>query len=88
MQLNDTVIFNNVINLLLTRKIKYDQERSGLMKWVEWDNEKFANKIDKNLETIPKILHFIWLGTAPIPQYAEENMDAWKKLHPNFDIKL
>ena len=45
MQLNDTVIFNNVINLLLTRKIKYDQERSGLMKWVEWDNEKFANKI-------------------------------------------
>lgn len=37
---------------------------------------------------IPKIIHFIWLGPTPIPEYAKSNISKWKELYPDYEIKL
>ena len=85
--LNGSEIFNNVIGLLFKRKLQYDQDRLELMKWTVWDKEKLvttsstqtqniakkiSNKKSNVSSYIPHILHFIWLGNAPIPEYAKE----------------
>jgi mannosyltransferase OCH1-like enzyme len=41
-------------------------------------------KIESN---IPKILHFIWLGSS-LPIDAKLSIDSWKRHHPNWDIKV
>lgn len=37
---------------------------------------------------IPKILHFIWIGPAPIPEEFQSYKQSWERLHPHWDIKL
>jgi len=37
---------------------------------------------------IPRIFHFIWLTNNPFPTSAQRNIEQWKKLHPNWQIKL
>lgn len=37
---------------------------------------------------IPRILHFIWIGTAPLPHAALQNISKWRELHPGWDVKL
>lgn len=37
---------------------------------------------------IPKILHQVWLGTAPVPEKFINFVDGWKKLHPDWDYIL
>lgn len=32
--------------------------------------------------TIPRVLHQIWLGPAPIPAQCQEFMKRWRTLHP------
>jgi inositol phosphorylceramide mannosyltransferase catalytic subunit len=34
---------------------------------------------------IPKILHFIWLG-SPLPKIDQEMISSWKKLHPTWKV--
>ena len=91
--LNATEIFQKVVSLLVKRKLQYDQNRLEMIKWTAWDKEKSAEKKTRNKNcdlslSIPHTLHFIWLGSAPVPQYAKENMAVWAKIHPTFDVKL
>lgn len=37
---------------------------------------------------IPKIIHQIWLGTAPLPKLYAAYMNTWKKYHPLWQYKL
>jgi mannosyltransferase OCH1-like enzyme len=37
---------------------------------------------------IPSHLHLIWLGDAPIPKYAIQNYDTWRRLMPHWTISL
>jgi len=37
---------------------------------------------------IPKIAHFVWLGKAPMPGTAEENIDRFFELHPGWRIEI
>jgi len=38
------------------------------------------------INTVPKILHFIWIGPNPIPEEAIKNYTSWKKHHPHWEI--
>ena len=37
---------------------------------------------------IPKIIHACWLGKAEMPQDQKEYVEEWKKLHPDYEIKI
>jgi mannosyltransferase OCH1-like enzyme len=45
-------------------------------------SEYFSGKVVEN--TIPKIIHQVWVGNKPIP----EGIESWKKMNPNFEHKL
>ena len=36
------------------------------------------------INTIPKIIHFIWIGPNPFPQQSISNLISWKNHHPNW----
>lgn len=36
---------------------------------------------------IPKIIHYIWFGDKPLPLRYQKNIEQWKKLCPDFEIK-
>ncbi len=37
---------------------------------------------------IPKIIHYCWFGTKPIPDDYQGYIDGWKKLMPDYEIML
>ncbi|RUQ94632.1 glycosyltransferase family 32 protein [Legionella septentrionalis] len=37
---------------------------------------------------IPKIIHHIWIGEKPIPDYFAAYQASWKKFHPDWQLKL
>jgi mannosyltransferase OCH1-like enzyme len=39
-------------------------------------------------QTIPKVLHFIWLGSSDFPARSLRHLDLWKKLHPGWTLKF
>lgn len=38
--------------------------------------------------SIPKVLHFIWLGPNPFPKESLENVYSWVKYHPEWTFKF
>jgi Mannosyltransferase OCH1 and related enzymes len=36
---------------------------------------------------IPKIIHYCWFGTSPLPSLAVKCIESWKKHCPNYEIK-
>lgn len=36
---------------------------------------------------IPKIIHYVWIGGAPLPELAERCMASWKKHMPDWEYK-
>lgn len=36
---------------------------------------------------IPKTIHYIWLGGAPLPELVEKCIASWQKLCPDYEIK-
>lgn len=41
---------------------------------------------DQTRETIPRTIHFIWLGPYSVPGKIALRMGKWKRLHPNWDL--
>lgn len=37
--------------------------------------------------TIPRLIHQIWLG-SPLPRQLQKYSDSWRKLHPDWELKL
>ncbi|HLB52343.1 MAG TPA: glycosyltransferase [Chlamydiales bacterium] len=48
---------------------------------------RFCQNKEKEKPTIPKLIHFIWMGSPP-PDSVYISMDSWKKHHPDWEIKL
>ncbi len=40
------------------------------------------------MNTIPKIIHYCWYGTNPLPEPAQKCLDSWKKYMPDYEIIL
>ena len=36
---------------------------------------------------IPKKIHYVWVGTAPIPEQDKKYIKQWRKMHPDYEIK-
>ncbi len=36
---------------------------------------------------IPKIIHYCWLGSQPLPNSAKRNIESWRKYCPDYTIK-
>lgn len=43
-------------------------------------------KIEKE-EKIPRIIHYCWFGSNPLPEDAKKCIESWKKYCPNYEIK-
>jgi len=57
--------------------------------------EFFKNLFQKNIHfepadevKIPKVIHFIWLGSDPLPKEPAERMRKWVELHPDWEFKF
>ena len=37
---------------------------------------------------IPRVFHFIWLGDRPLSAVHQGNIELWRKLHPQWQIRL
>lgn len=37
---------------------------------------------------IPKVIHYCWLSNDPLPAEARECLKSWRKIHPDYKIKL
>jgi mannosyltransferase OCH1-like enzyme len=44
--------------------------------------------ITKWISPIPKKIHFIWIGTAPLPDYFTKFLEGFRLLNPEFEIKI
>ena len=42
----------------------------------------------KWISPIPRKIHFIWIGTNPLPDYFERFLKGFHKLNPEFEIKV
>jgi hypothetical protein len=36
---------------------------------------------------IPAILHYIWIGGKPLPERFRANLDTWRRLNPDFEVR-
>ena len=36
---------------------------------------------------IPKKMHYVWVGSAPIPKRDQEYIAGWQKLNPDFELR-
>ena len=36
---------------------------------------------------IPKIIHYCWFGGNPLPESAQQCIQSWKRLMPDYEIK-
>ena len=36
---------------------------------------------------IPKVIHYVWCGTADLPEQDKKYIEGWQKLNPDFKIK-
>lgn len=55
--------------------------------YIEEKNYFFheSNHLD-HYDSIPKILHFIWIGSKPFPEKSMKRLKRWSQLHPEFKI--
>jgi hypothetical protein len=37
---------------------------------------------------IPKVIHYVWFGEKPLPDKYRQNIEGWKRLCPDYEIKL
>ncbi|MDD5469441.1 MAG: glycosyltransferase [Candidatus Peribacteraceae bacterium] len=39
-------------------------------------------------QEIPRIFHFIWLGSDPMPPPAAGYIEGWRRLHPDWEVRM
>jgi len=42
----------------------------------------------KPINSIPKKIHFIWLGPKAVSEQSVQNLQSWKKFHPDWEINF
>ncbi len=38
--------------------------------------------------SIPRVLHFVWIGSDPLPTEIEERFESWRAVHPSWDLRV
>lgn len=62
------------------------EERLKLIKFANDYKKKIEFLKAKDLRTIPKKIHFIWLGPKAFPEVSAQNVITWQKCHPEWEI--
>lgn len=57
-----------------------------LKKYSEDYQKKIAFLEKRDLQSIPRKIHFIWLGPKDFPEDSTQNVISWQKLHPDWEI--
>jgi hypothetical protein len=73
-------------SMSITKNHKKSHDYIVLEKIYEKNNPSVLG--DKKRNTIPKIIHQIWLGPKQIPAKHQENSNQWRALHPDWEYKL
>lgn len=73
-------------SMFITKNHKKSSDYVLLEKIYEKNNPKALGNKKRN--TIPKIIHQIWLGPNQIPAKHQENSREWRALHPDWEYKL
>lgn len=42
----------------------------------------------KPTDRIPRVMHFVWVGTSPLPQRDQSYLEAFRRLHPHWQVRL
>lgn len=76
--------------LELTKKIpepRYIGENTDYVKKYDLLLENLGNYYEKTAKTVPKILHFVWLG-GPLGEIQKDYVKIWAKLNPDYKINI
>lgn len=66
---------------------KEDQQLLGRFKSI-YDSHFQALVTKQEGNTIPKVIHFIWIGPAAFPAESVENVRMWMQHHPDWTVKF
>ena len=79
----DKAYYNKLINNLIDPFKKYYAT-------LKHNYNDFIKRFDahKPYNSIPKVIHQIWLGNKPIPKQFFPFMESWKKYHPDWEYIL
>lgn len=72
------------------RKLKQFFETNPDMLSIADELYQFAkdNYSNNEQKSIPKIIHCCWLSGDPLPQQYQECFNSWKKIMPDYEIKM
>jgi len=65
-------------------KIRSVQEQA--QKPFEHYTRNIRHLENKAIHTVPKRIHFIWIGPKPFPRHSISNLISWKQHHPSWEI--
>ena len=87
-----TSSYENEILMQLNSDSRYDEiqytDFHDIMDTAAWSAEVPGIDFKKNnVETIPRMIHYIWFSDKPVPNELQENIDGWKRLCPDYEIK-
>lgn len=82
----EKVPFSRLMAIQVMRSPLLPKDRSKLKKFALDYKKKIKYLKKKDLNTIPRKIHFIWLGPRPFPEVSTLNVISWQKLHPNWEI--
>ena len=64
------------------------QDLQDLREFSEDYQKKIQYLNEPHRGTIPKVIHFVWLGPKPFPSISIQNVISWKTHHPNWQFIL
>jgi hypothetical protein len=52
-----------------------------------WHSFNFEERVPSETTTIPDIVHFIWVGSKPIPSFfTDQILPMWQKYHEKIEV--
>lgn len=71
----------------MRQKIKFNKDLwTYKMKWKRME-DGIINQFNTQIE-IPKIIHCVWFGRNELPDDVKECMETWRKVMPDYTIKI
>ncbi len=66
---------------------KQDFEHLRIFKGMYDAGKEFLSE-SSEVVRIPKVMHFIWIGSRPFPRASVENVRGWMAKHPDWTVKF
>lgn len=83
--------FESLMEMHLLVKEEFSKEDYEELDFFKTIYEKNSEKLfgeSNEINTIPKVIHFIWVGKKSFPKKSVKNVESWIKYHPDWKIKF